>query len=397
MTRDPIRRRFGKGAARLRVGLPAEAERLSALSRVPIRYERRLTIVPLATAVLIAWLLGTSPLLRPGLAPDPDDAIQVVLETPIAPLEIEPPVIPEREIRRETPRPAPSPRPSPSLADRRPVTPPSGALRPSAREPAPAPFDPNALATRAPSFPTAEILPSADQAGTAAAPLPDPRRVRSGAPDAMPAAIASAARAPVAASDLSAAPGASPALAGPALSRRPGRDGHATGPSSGLVAAAHAGDRDRGERLAALERDALAARNRAAGSASEARRPEVSARATPDPLRALAANAAGSSSGTALDGWQEVPLDELPDCTPAGRQDLLKKRILLAVPFQQECSHQGGSYRFVETRNLGAFLMWSRPNPGQRAGQPRDRDACDVLERALTCLGDRSSQESSSR
>jgi hypothetical protein len=105
----------------------------------------------------------------------------------------------------------------------------------------------------------------------------------------------------------------------------------------------------------------------------------------------------GSSSGTALDGWQEVPLDELPDCSPPGRQDLLKKRILLAASVKRECSHASGSYRFVEARSLGAFLMWSRPSPERGAGQPRDRDACDVLQRALACLGDPSSQESKSR
>ena len=92
-----------------------------------------------------------------------------------------------------------------------------------------------------------------------------------------------------------------------------------------------------------------------------------------------------------------MPLDALPDCSPPGRQDLLKKRILLAAPFQRECSHPGGSFRFVETRSLGAFLMWSRPNPDARAGQPKDRDACDVLERALECIGDRPSQESRTR
>lgn len=396
MTRDPIRRRFGKGAGRLRVGLPAEAERLSALSRIPIAYERRLTIVPFVTALLIAWLLGTSPILSPPLAPNPEETIQFVLETPIAPPEIAPTKTPELARRRGAPRRSPAMRPPESLATRRPATHPPGTVRAAAQAPVPSPFDASILATRAPSFSTAEILPSAARSGTAPAPRPDPRLARSSAPGAMPAGLATTAHAPVAATDFSSSSAAA-AIAGPALARRPGTQGAASGPSARLVAAAHVGDHARGDRLAALERDALGARNRATGGAAVARRPGVSARGASNPLRTLAASPANGSSGPALDGWQEVPLDELPDCSPAGRQDLLKKRILLAVPFQQECSHQGGSYRFVETRNLGAFLMWSRPNPGRMAGQPRDRDACDVLERALACLADRSSQESSSR
>jgi hypothetical protein len=88
------------------------------------------------------------------------------------------------------------------------------------------------------------------------------------------------------------------------------------------------------------------------------------------------------------DGWYEVPLDELPACSPPERQDQLKKRILLATTAQRarECSHQDGQYRFLETRNLNAFLMWSRTNPESAFAQRPARDVCDVLERALVCL-----------
>jgi hypothetical protein len=92
--------------------------------------------------------------------------------------------------------------------------------------------------------------------------------------------------------------------------------------------------------------------------------------------------------------WHEVPLDDLPDCTPPGRQDMLKKRILFAAPFERECSHQDGSYRFIETRNLGAFLMWSRPNPNRSIRQPRHSNVCDVLESALRCLDGSAIEES---
>ena len=85
-------------------------------------------------------------------------------------------------------------------------------------------------------------------------------------------------------------------------------------------------------------------------------------------------------------GWQQVPLDALPDCSPAGRQDELKRRILRAAPYGQTCTDRNGSFRFVETSNLGAFLMWSRTNPEAFSRLGRDRDACVVLERALRCL-----------
>lgn len=122
------------------------------------------------------------------------------------------------------------------------------------------------------------------------------------------------------------------------------------------------------------------------------------------PAIAAARSAAGFDSvhdelarGFLATGWHEVPLDALPDCNPPGRQDLLKKRILLAAPTERECSHQDGSYRFIETRNLGAFLMWSRPNPDHPAGQQRARDVCDVLQQALRCLDLSSIEESSAQ
>lgn len=123
--------------------------------------------------------------------------------------------------------------------------------------------------------------------------------------------------------------------------------------------------------------------------------PEAAAR-TPRPPVSAPAHDAGlaDSIRSGLERWDEVPLDDLPDCTPSGRQDALKQQILRIVPsFNGACSHPEGRYRFVQTRNLNAFLMWSRPNPDAPARLKRDRDACDVLERALRCLGDASNEE----
>ncbi|MEZ4278302.1 MAG: hypothetical protein R3F21_01640 [Myxococcota bacterium] len=401
MTRDPIRRRFGKGSGRLRVGLPAAAARLSAIARRPIRYERRLTVVPVATAALIAWLLATSPLLHPPLAPAVPDAIQIVMQAPPARPERAPESAPEHQPRAaEQSRPASA---QPSAAriartERKPLPPTAAkarkeADRPTAGEPAPRPFDPTALATRAPRFDGADVLPAGST--SAPAPLPAAGRERGAQARGMPRDLASAARAATASPALSPTGAAALPAASAPLGERPGSGSATADPSAELVDTAHLGDRRRGEIVAALERSAAGARGLGAGSDAQARRPEVSARGSSAGVRALAASR--DSRGSAVDGWQEVPLDALPDCTPAGRQDLLKKRILLAASLQRECSHASGSFRFVETRTLGGFLMWSRPNPGPSAGQPRDRDACDVLERALTCLGDRSSEESSSR
>lgn len=399
MTRDPIRRRFGKGSGRLRVGLPATAARLSALARRPIRYERRLTVVPVATAALIAWLLATSPLLHPPLAPTTPETIQVVMQSPPASPERAPARPPERH-SAERSHPAPTRRTAERIARTEPqpqpptdAMPREGANRPRTSEPAPRPFDPTALATRAPHFDGAEILPA--DATSAAAPLPVAGRDHAAQARAMPRDLAATSRAATPSPLLSSTGGAGLPAASAPLGERPGSRGDGADPSAELVDAAHLGDRRRGEIVAALERSAAHARSRSAGSDAQARRPEVSARGSSAGVRALAASR--DSRGSAADGWQEVPLDELPDCLPAGRQDLLKKRILLAASLQRECSHASGSFRFVETRTLGGFLMWSRPNPGPSAGQPRDRDACDVLERALACLGGRSSEESSSR
>ena len=398
MTRDPIRRRFGKGSGRLRVGLPASAGRLSAIARRPIRYERRLTIVPVATAALVAWLLATSPLLHRPVALPEAEPIRIVMA--LSPARPEPgPATPEARASAEHARPAPAEKRPPRHAAADPMqSPKSTALAPSSparhqAQPArPAPFDASVLATSAPRFEAADVLRSAEVG--APAPLPTQRRAGPSGPTDMPKGLAIASRTAAASVELARAT-AGASAANDSLARRPDAGGAFPAPSSDLVDAAHAGDRERGTALAALERDAAGARTRSAGSDAATRRPEVSARGSSAPVRTLASD--GGRRGTALDGWQEVPLDELPDCTPPGRQDLLKKRILLAASLERECSHASGSYRFVETRTLGGFLMWSRPNPGPSPGQPRDRDACDVLERALACLGDRSSEESSSR
>ncbi|MBY0400379.1 hypothetical protein K2X89_08800, partial [Myxococcota bacterium] len=166
MTRDPIRRRFGKGAARLRVGLPPEAEPLSAVARTPIRLERRLTVVPFVTAVLIAWLLVTSPGEKTfEVRPEPE-AIQVVLEAWPVP---RPPELakPEPEAPKLEPtRRRPVPRSPESLALRRTPKSPAPPTGPTAAPAEAKPFDPTALATRGARWSAAEAM-AAEKASAA--------------------------------------------------------------------------------------------------------------------------------------------------------------------------------------------------------------------------------------
>lgn len=339
MTGDPIRRRFGHGPRRLRVGIPATAARLSALARTQIRHERRLTLVPFSAIALIAWLLATLPPIERPTAAEPAP-IEIVLAPwtppPARTRTIERPheaqAIRQARAHAKPAHPGAA-RPSPAAASSEAIA--SGTRTPPVARPAP--IDLDALVPRAPHFASADPLAAASPVASSARPRAHPRATADATADA---------------TDLRA-----------------------------LARAASAGSRDRRAHLDALGDESDAALSGRAGAGTGDRRPQVSAAR---PEKSLFS---GLSGGSALDGWQEVPLEELPDCDPPGRQDLLKKRILVAVPGRRECSHPGGSYRFIEARSLGAFLMWSRPSPSQVAGQPRDRDACDVLDRALACLG----------
>jgi hypothetical protein len=395
MTRDPIRRRYGHGAARLPLGLPPATERLSERARQPVPHERRLTLVlPLLTAA-VALLIG-SILQPPSATPTLNEPIQVVLESAsIAPLALQRTPEPERAARRSDVEPARSTKPERALAQRLRSVPsarPGAAERAADSEKA---FDVADLETRAPSFDDAPVLDDPPISAAASPSRSFGGRRTASASRTMPSGLAGAQHAPGDATDFAAnaPPVPSFATTGERRPRAAGGEGSSGGGTSGTGAArarGGRGDADRRAFLAAVDREGEGGAGRE-GTAPTPRRPVVSA------ARSTMPSLSSGTSRNGADGWEEVPLDALPDCDPPGRQDLLKKRILLAAPFQRECSHPAGSFRFVETRNLGAFLMWSRPNPDARAGKPKDRDACDVLERALACIGDLPRQESTTR
>jgi hypothetical protein len=58
-----------------------------------------------------------------------------------------------------------------------------------------------------------------------------------------------------------------------------------------------------------------------------------------------------------------------------------KRRVLAAVGSRETCTSAAGSYRFVETKNLNAFLMWIERADNRPAG-----DRCEELGLALECL-----------
>jgi hypothetical protein len=95
-------------------------------------------------------------------------------------------------------------------------------------------------------------------------------------------------------------------------------------------------------------------------------------------VKAPPAQAARSEPNAKLRG---VPLGSLAACRTDRLEDDLKQKVLAAVRNREECASAAGRYRFVETKNLNAFLMWIERAPGRAEG-----DRCAELSYALSCL-----------
>ncbi len=85
-----------------------------------------------------------------------------------------------------------------------------------------------------------------------------------------------------------------------------------------------------------------------------------------------------SPDGPTLQG---VPLGSLSACRTDREEDSLKLALVAAAKAQTECTSSAGTYRFVETKNLNAFLMWINRAPGRHVA-----DRCVELKHALECL-----------
>jgi hypothetical protein len=104
--------------------------------------------------------------------------------------------------------------------------------------------------------------------------------------------------------------------------------------------------------------------------------PQVVARAE------RAAPPPGSQSGASpRPGLSGVPLGDLQACVTDREEDRLKGAVVAAAKTQGECVSSKGTYRFVETKNVNAFLMWIDRAPSRRV-----EDRCAELRYALECL-----------
>lgn len=86
-------------------------------------------------------------------------------------------------------------------------------------------------------------------------------------------------------------------------------------------------------------------------------------------------------SPTERPGVAGVPLGDLAACITDREEDRLKQAVVAAVKTQEECVSRKGTYRFVETKNLNAFLMWIERDPSRAV-----EDRCAELHNALECL-----------
>lgn len=84
-----------------------------------------------------------------------------------------------------------------------------------------------------------------------------------------------------------------------------------------------------------------------------------------------------------------VPLGALASCISDREEDSLKRRLLAVVSQPGRCQSRAGTYQFVETKNLNAFLMWVQRTPGRATA-----DRCVELSLALDCVNKRGVQES---
>ncbi len=109
---------------------------------------------------------------------------------------------------------------------------------------------------------------------------------------------------------------------------------------------------------------------------------EAVASAVSGPRAARIETAAGGPTRPSVDETLAgVPLSALAACVSDREEDRLKLEVLASVSHRTTCSSGAGRYRFVETKNLNAFLMWI-----ERASHRARSDRCVELRHALDCL-----------
>jgi hypothetical protein len=427
VTTSAIRRRYGWGAARLCI----EAQ--------PVRHEETPPLLPNATSGAATVLIGglaVFALLRsiepPEEKPSEIQIVQLAAETPppepepmVQPPEPEPEPVPEEKpppppepvvVAQVTPKPlpkpivhkaeppkrrepppmpkpepihvAPEPAPewkraalTPPPPEPKPVTPPPAVRKPPVVMPAPAPVEPpKEMAESAPAWKPVALAQAPRPKAAAPAPHVTIDAVNTPAsapaelpsrsvtlPPGVPAAPKTTLRAPppnlrpvvpaAAAPDFVADAAAPPAARGAVPQAPSAPPVQKRLPPKGAMAMPGIGNASASESAAV------------AGDARDYQRPGVTAPPAPT---------ARSEPNAKLRG---VPLGSLAACRSDRLEDDLKQKVLAAVRNREECESAAGRYRFVETKNLNAFLMWIERAPGRAEG-----DRCAELSYALSCL-----------
>lgn len=291
----------------------------------------------LESSVEIA-LLTTRPQAPPNVAPEPPPPAVAPKPPPPAPPQ------PESE-----PAPKPVPRavaPEPTVAKQPPE--PVAPARPQPARPRPAPGPPRIDPVRAPATPSV--------AGPA---FPVARPAR-----AAPTRVAERAK-------LDVAPVS--AIAAPAMpSGRPSRASARIAPRTAAAARGNA---------ARLPPDIAPPKFAAEPPPAPAKRAEVASPGARlerlEPESAIA-RASRRPKESRLVG---VPLGSLASCVTDRAEDQLKRRVIARLAGPSHCESPAGRFRFVETKNLNAFLMWI-----ERSASRGEADRCGELELALDCL-----------
>lgn len=308
-------------------------------------------------------LIVPEPVPPEALSPEPEPEPLVEPEPAPLPLAAAEPVAPPPVAERVAPPPAPAARPEPVRAEPAPKPAPRLRIDAIASAPRPAPLPPERV-ERAPAPPrTASALridpvaPSFPVAATAAA-------------SAVPAPLRTAARAPTRAAPPVAF-SLEPVAAAPAPTPLP------------LPARERAAPRSMAPGRTAPGRTAAVPLPRFDPVAPPARYADVAA-PVPPAAPARVARTAARDEGTApapSRSFQGVPLGSLAACVSDREEDSLKLSVMATAGTRSSCSSRAGSYRFIETKNLNAFLMWIERNPERKAA-----DRCIELRLALECL-----------
>jgi hypothetical protein len=393
MNEGRITRHYGFGAAR--IGLCPEpyvperdeslAEGIARALRERSRDRRGLlgdaaNLAPAAALGLIL-LLAFLLIFARGARDEPDVDLVLLASQPAPAWE---PPAPEPQLARQAPPPPPQPQieepPPPATAK---PTPPPPALAPP--PPAPAAPEPVRAAPRPEPPPPVRPRPPVALPALAAAPAPPTPPTRRQRTRPTPAArpelpAPRGLSAPQQPSFEVARASAGRARPSRPLPTTPGRSAPAlVGAPAPVPSAPRTSTAPRAARATPAPQPAERPRPRlalpSASPAATGPRPARVARAkapTPAPVAGASRSAEPRLAG--------VPLASLASCVSDQQEDALKRRVIAARP-SAECVSPAGRYRFVETKNLNAFLMWV-----ERSASREVADRCVELALALDCL-----------